>query len=465
MLNSSADSLLTLINDILDFSKIEARKLTLDEVDFNLRDNLDETLKPLAVRAHQKGLELACQVAPDVPDELVGDPGRLRQIVVNLLGNAIKFTERGEVRVRVESQAPAEGKVCLHFAVADTGIGIPADKQRRTFEAFEQADGSTTRQYGGTGLGLAISSQVVEMMGGRICVESEVGQASTFRFTAWFGLGCAEVAPQPRLVTRHVAWEWRTKLHVLLAEDNAVNRALVLRLLEKRGHAVRAATNGRETLNVLERSGFRGFDLVLMDVQMPEMDGFEATAAIRAHEKATGAHLAIIAMTAHAMKGDRERCLAAGMDGYVSKPIRAQELWEAIARLVRTRTERVGEGGTKAQPTEVLDRQQVLACFEGNKQLLAESIGLFLDDCPKLLAAMREAVARQDAEALERTAHTLKGSLGYFAAGGALETAQRVETMGRNRDFHQAAQATMRLEKEIEHLRPALVNLGREVTL
>jgi signal transduction histidine kinase/ligand-binding sensor domain-containing protein/ActR/RegA family two-component response regulator len=333
---TSADSLLTIINDILDFSKIEAGKLELDPVDFDLREFLDATVKTHVVAAHRKGLELTCRVQPDVPDALVGDPGRLRQIVNNLVGNAIKFTARGEILVEVsiaggEPQVAAALKatdVELRLAVTDTGIGISAEKQRLIFEPFSQADTSITRQYGGTGLGLTISSRLVAIMGGRLSVESAIGRGSTFWFTTRLGHQSASLknrarVPPPQRVTERVD----RPLRVLLAEDNPVNRLLAIRLLEKRGHSVAVAGNGREALDATEQ---RIFDVVLMDLEMPEMSGLEATVAIRRREQRTGMRIPIIAMTAHAMIGDRERCLGVGMDGYVSKPVRADELYAAL---------------------------------------------------------------------------------------------------------------------------------------
>jgi len=480
MVNASAHSLVTIVNDILDFSKIEAGRLILDPIEFNLRDNLEETTKTLALKAHEKGLELICDVRPGVPETVVGDPTRLRQIVVNLLGNAIKFSERGEVVLQVEagsgasapstlpSSPASESEVMLHFVVSDTGIGIPLEKQKRIFDSFSQADGSTTRKYGGTGLGLSISSRLVEMMEGRMWVESEVGRGSRFHFTARLPiapvrprqtepvgkplltgllmlvvddnatnrraladtlgrwgiqaataengaeaiallrardttepfhlmlvdanmaemdgfeliervrqdtalvpptilmltsggqrgdaarcreLGVAAYLTKPvgqselreallrvlgtksahgqarDLVTRHSLREGRRALRILLAEDNLVNQRLAVHLLERRGHTVTVASNGRDALAAMQK---QSFDLLLTDVQMPEMDGLEVAAAIRQLEKGTGTHLPLVAITAHAMKGDRERCLAAGMDGYISKPIRAEELFEAI---------------------------------------------------------------------------------------------------------------------------------------
>jgi PAS domain S-box-containing protein len=469
MVKSSADSLLELINTILDFSKIEAGKLELESIEFNLRDTLEPTLKTLALRAHEKSLELNYQVRPDVPETLVGDPGALRQIIANLVGNAIKFTEHGEVNVRVERESEEERRACLHFRVQDTGIGIPVGSQTRIFEAFAQADTSTTRRYGGTGLGLTISRRLVEMMGGRIWLESTPGKGSAFHFTVWLGRGdqTKQATPEPasldglavlvvddNLTNRRILEEmltaWRMKpalaesarnamsslekalgagvpfplvlvdanmpevdgfalveqirrnpglkgaiimmltsasqsgdiarcrelgvaahltkpigqselldailhavggklqaaapasqpdplrepprgLRILLAEDNHVNQILAVRLLEKRGHHVQVAGDGREALAKLKTGDF---DLVLMDVQMPVMGGFEATAAIREMEKGTGRHIPIVALTAHAIKGDRERCLAAGMDGYVEKPIHPEELFEQFEALI-----------------------------------------------------------------------------------------------------------------------------------
>ena len=472
MVRSSADSLLIVINDILDFSKVEVGKLELDEQDFSLRESLSETLKTLGMRAATKGLELTCHILADTPDALVGDAGRLRQVLVNLVGNALKFTARGEVVLRVGLESKSLDVVELHFAVTDTGIGVPAGKLQSIFQPFEQADGSSTRRYGGTGLGLAISSRLVALMNGWIWAESEIGAGSTFHFTARFGISSQPwLGRQPRsalplrdlpvlivddnATNRRVLYEmlchWRMRptaadgglaalselqravalgspfplvlldaqmpdmdgftlaerirqtpalagatimmlssadlpgdtarcralgiatyltkpikqselldailtvmghgavaipdmvrlnaptpgpagqLRVLVAEDNAVNQRLAMRLLEKRGHHVVVRGNGRDAVAALNDAPF---DVVLMDVQMPEMDGFEATAAIRAQEQQTGVHVPIIAMTAHAMKGDEERCLQSGMDGYVSKPIQPDTLFEAIDRVL-----------------------------------------------------------------------------------------------------------------------------------
>jgi PAS domain S-box-containing protein len=334
MVDSSAHALLTVINDILDFSKIEARKLELDCVDFDLRENLEATTKTFEMPAQRKGLELVCRIRPEVPARVRGDAFRLRQVLTNLLGNALKFTERGQVALEVASDPPDQDSVTLHFAVRDTGIGIPREKQQLVFHPFSQADSSTTRRYGGTGLGLTISARLVEMMGGRIWVESEAGQGSRFHFTARLDLAQAVEQARPVDVPRRAVDDHardRRALRILVAEDNRVNQILIVRLLEKRGHATVVAGNGREALAALEK---QPFDVVLMDMQMPEMDGFEAVTIIRQRENGTGAHQPIIAITAHAMKGDRERCLAVGMDRYVSKPVRAEELFEAIDALI-----------------------------------------------------------------------------------------------------------------------------------
>ena len=334
MVKASADSLLTIINDILDFSKIEAGKLEVESVDFKLRQTIEPILKTLGLRAHQKGLELNSFVAPDVPDSLVGDPSRLGQVLVNLLGNAVKFTDKGEVNLMVQRDSAEQGLVDLHFSVQDTGIGIPPEKLSCVFEAFTQADGSTARRFGGTGLGLTISRQLAQMMDGRLWAESVPGQGSTFHFTARFDLSRfshpEENGEDP--ASRNALREEQESLRILVAEDNVVNQVLARRFLEKHGHRVVVARNGHEAIARIE---VERFDLVLMDVQMPELDGLEATMVIRVKEKITGAHLPIVAMTAHAMQGDQKRCIAAGMDGYVSKPLNMKELMSVVRTVLR----------------------------------------------------------------------------------------------------------------------------------
>jgi CheY-like chemotaxis protein len=330
---SSTDSLLTVVNDILDFSKIEAGKLDLDMVSFRLRARIEDTVKLVAVPARRKGLNVRCDIGPDVPEFVVGDPTRLGQILLNLTGNAIKFTEHGEVAVEVSVLALETDKVAVEFAVRDTGIGIPLDKQQTIFEAFSQADGSMTRRFGGTGLGLTISARLVAMMGGTLRVESRPGRGSCFRFTAHMQVDNRQVSPAPAAAPAMAAQPSHA-LRILLAEDNAVNQKLAVRILEKHGHRVTVAANGREALEALVRDQF---DAILMDVQMPEMNGLEAAAAIRRNERGTGRHIPIVAMTAHAMKGDREQCLQSGMDDYLSKPIRPQELLVMLSLTVERR--------------------------------------------------------------------------------------------------------------------------------
>jgi len=321
IVKSSADALLTIINDILDFSKIEAGKLDLDQSDFKFHETIAELMKVMGLKARQKGLVLTLDAASDIPEALKGDSGRLRQILVNLLGNAVKFTHQGEIVLRVIRDAVStQDDVVLQFSVSDTGVGIPHDRLESIFEPFTQADGSTTRTYGGTGLGLTISAQLINLMGGRLWVESEVGRGSTFHFTAHFLPVNAEGALAAPRGVRPLSAS-RKAGRVLVVDDNKVNQLIAKRLLEKSGNTVMVADNGRQALAILDDAAVAGFDCVLMDVQMPEMDGLQCTALIREKERTTGLHLPIIAMTAHAMKEDEIRCLAAGMDGYLSKPL------------------------------------------------------------------------------------------------------------------------------------------------
>lgn len=597
-IQGSADGLLTLVNDLLDFSKIEARKLQLERAAFNLRDALEDTMRVLAPRADQKGLELACDIHRDVPDALVGDALRLRQVVINLVGNAIKFTERGEVVLQVEMESCRDRIAQLRFSITDTGIGVPPDKQALIFEAFSQADSSTTRRYGGTGLGLAISAQLVELMGGKISVESQPGLGSTFHFSARFEVQQTGMETQParwrtlsdlpvlivddnatnRRILEELFTNWRMRsvavesgatalatledslrvgrpfavalldghmpdmdgftlaerisrdrrfadtklvmltsasqpedvgrcrklgisahltkpikqselfdviittigetagkkllsgreskrprrgqrsLHVLVAEDNPVNQLLAKRILKKLSHHVTVVSNGREALSAVQA---RNFDLVAMDVQMPEMDGLDATAAIRNWEKTAGTHVLILAMTAHAMKGDRERCLASGMDGYVSKPIRIGELDRAIAQLLGSSRSAGRPPLEQTREDGVMDPAALLAGVDGNRRLLRELVRLFMADCPKHLAEIKEAVQRGDTEALRVAAHTLKGSIGNFTAKRAFAAAQRLETIGRNGNLDRADDARISLESELMYLTESLTRLTR----
>jgi signal transduction histidine kinase/CheY-like chemotaxis protein/HPt (histidine-containing phosphotransfer) domain-containing protein len=601
IVKASADSLLNILNDILDFSKIEAGKLLLDPAPFALREHLGTTMKTLALRAHQKGLELAYAVHPDVPDLVYGDAGRLRQILVNLVGNAIKFTEQGEVVVNIQPvaalpTATSEGQeiMTLRFAVRDTGIGIPQDKQQRILEPFVQADGSTTRTYGGTGLGLAISKRLVELMDGQFWIASEVGRGSTFSFTislpVWpisetaaqtvseiavcnlpvlvvddnatnrrilqemlsrwqmrptmvesgqqalarltqaraqsqpFALvlldahmpemdgftvathiqqdralagttilmlssadlssdaaRCREVGIAQYLmkpITQAELWDailmalgsathihavqptialpveqaHRQSLRILLAEDNRVNQQVVLRMLEKQGHTVVVVGDGQAALTALAQTPF---DLVLMDIQMPVLDGLAATAAIRAQEQTQGTHVPIIAMTAHAMRGDRERCLAAGMDGYVTKPLKAADLAAAIAQLRPT----AAPPHTPAS-TPPVDVSAALRSVERDQGLLEDLFVAFQQDYPKQLAEIEDALGTGDATRTAQIAHSLKGAVGYFGTQRASALAAQLEALGRRAELEGAAAVVQELEQELARISAFIAETG-----
>jgi PAS domain S-box-containing protein len=460
----SAGSLMNVINDLLDFAKIEAGKLDLHTEPFLLRDGLDLVLKALALRAHKKGLELSCRVAADVPDALVGDPNRLWQIVVNLVGNAIKFTERGGATLHIDVLAQTAQEAALHFTVTDTGIGIPADKLRRIFQPFEQAEPSTTRKYEGTGLGLAIASQLIALMGGRIWVESTVGKGSTFHFTVRCGLASSmvnttagsatETDGQRRMPLQSVATRAPARcLRVLVAEDNAINQVLTQELLTQRGHEVRLANNGLEALSAWKEGSV---DVLLLDVQMPGMSGFEVATQIRAEEQKTGGHLRIVALTARAMKGDRERCLEAGMDGYLSKPIQLEDLFAMVEGV----EERAGDT-IFASPvfSEPFDREALLARLRGNTALLKQMAKIFLEASPQWLEEIRSAIARGDAHQVGETAHVLKGSVGHFEAAAAVAAASRLETMGRANNLTEADAVLKDLENSLSPLCTALAQL------
>jgi CheY-like chemotaxis protein len=464
VVRDSGKSLLTLINDILDFSKIEAGKLDLDSADFSLRHGIGELVKMVGARAKQKGLELSSQIPPEVPDTLVGDPGRLRQILTNLVDNAMKFTENGGIVIKVEKESESEKDVRLHFSVADTGIGIPQEKQQLIFEAFTQADNSTTRKYGGTGLGLSISSRLVKLMGGEIWVESEAKRGSVFHFTARFGV---QKHPAKRAITQidsdyalpaTSGREPRQDLLILLVEDNSINQILAQRLIRKRGHNIVVASSGREALAALE---IEHFDLILMDIQMPEMSGLEVTEAIRRKEKETGEHIPIIATTASAMKEDKEKCLEAGMDAYLSKPIDRDALYETIDKLTR-HTKKTGPGGKDASHDPVFDRTAVLESLDGDSELLHEIAGIFLQQCPKHMDKIREAISKQNPKLLERSAHALKGAAANLMASGVVEAASKLEEIGRAGSAAGSKYALQSLALELEKLQSVLAEFEKE---
>jgi two-component system, sensor histidine kinase and response regulator len=602
MVKNSSDSLLQVINDILDFSKIEAGKLDLDPVRFKLRDILQDSVKSLSIRAAQKRLELACHVENNVPDDLFGDAVRLRQVILNLVGNALKFTEHGEIILKVTIEEVLESEISLQFSIRDTGVGIPQGKQASIFESFTQADGSMSRRYGGTGLGLTISNRLVAMMGGKIWVESEVGKGSVFHFTSSFRLvDDGQKQPQPpvdvswdnlpvlvvddnetnRRILLEMLQQWGMKptladsgksalvaldavkdmpgafplilidahmpemdgftlaerivampqfressvvmltsagapadarlcrdlglaayltkpvgqselldvisntlsgsnkwtrrnspesvralprahrsLRVLLAEDNVVNQKLAVLLLQRRGHSVTVASDGRQALAAIEA---QHFDVCLMDIQMPEMNGLEATAAIRARERGTGRHLTIIAMTAHAIKGDREVCLGAGMDGYLSKPVRAEDLFQQIEAFVPGNRAIESPVPAVTKQDAPFDEAAFLARMGGDQDGCAQIAEAFFVECPGLLSGLRTALRRKDGPELARLAHGLKGAISNFTSGAAFHSCVRLEQLAKEADLYLASDAFKRLEKDLSVLLNALKQFAGSV--
>ncbi|PAY18363.1 hypothetical protein CKO51_16840 [Rhodopirellula sp. SM50] len=601
MVKDSADALLRLLNDILDFSKIEAGKLALEATHFNLRDCIGKTGQTLGIRAADKSLELHCRIDPKLPEHLLGDAGRLRQIIVNLAGNAIKFTSEGEVVINVAEEDRFDDQVRLHVSVSDTGIGIAPEHQKNVFGVFEQADSSITRKFGGTGLGLAISSQLVAMMGGRIWLESELGKGTTFHFTCEFGLGSPQPTAPPidrsaleglttlvvddnltnRRILEEILTNWKmqpktvesgaaalselaqatadgrpyqlvlldammpemdgfelakrihadqhidrctlvmissaarpgdadrcrelgilrymtkpvvqselletlldvfgeqaaqdrasqrdavdqtepsTGLKILLAEDGLVNQRVAVGLLQMRGHFVTIANNGKEAVDAVRNERY---DVVLMDVQMPEMDGLEATVAIRELEKPNGRHTPIIAMTAAAMKGDREKCLQVGMDGYISKPIDPEQLSSTLQQISPSESSPAADVTTPAAPpesTDVIDLEFAQTRIPGGAQGVKEVAQLLIDECPKMIHEIREGLANQDANQVRRGAHTLKGSADWFAAKRVVATAKRLENHAHDGDLDSASTVLPELEAEVRQLVDAVKELTK----
>jgi CheY-like chemotaxis protein/HPt (histidine-containing phosphotransfer) domain-containing protein len=435
---------LAIIGDILDFSKIDSRKLVLAREPLALRAVMQDVLDTVQVTASEKQLTLGMDVVAEVPDALVGDALRLRQVLLNLIGNAIKFTQSGEIRMRADIVSRLPGEVCLHFAVIDTGIGIPRDKQELVFEAFAQADGTAARRFGGTGLGLSISARLVELMGGDIWVESEVGRGSAFRFTANFGLPGAVEAKPP------AAPEEIRPVTVLVAEDEQVHRELVAHLLRSRGHHVVTARNGREALVELARQPVQ---IVLLDLQMPEMDGFQLADTIRAWEKTQGGHLPLVAMTASVMSSDLERCHAAGIDEALIKPIARERLFRMVESLAAAAEPSV------QPPPELAGRAAFLEGLGNDAGLARRLVDLFLQDSGRLVDEISGAIAGRDGQRLRRAAHTLKGSVNNFPAGAARDAAARMEVIGLDGDFDGAAEVLPLLRKEIDRLRELLPSL------
>jgi PAS domain S-box-containing protein len=460
LVKSSAEALLSLVTDVLDFSKYEAGKLGLDCVEFSVRTLLREVLRPLALRASVSGLVFESGVDDPVPDALVGDPTRIGQVLRSLVGNAIKFTNAGKVSVRVHAESMQGSRVILSFSVADTGIGIPREMHRLIFEPFTQADGSTSRKYGGTGLGLSISAGIVELMDGKIWVESEPGEGSTFYFTIALELPTKEPTADGALAAHGKPDSAKRKMRILVAEDNSVNQRLAARVLEREGHSVTIAGSGQEAVDLFEE---RPFDLILMDVQMPGLDGLQATSRIRDRERGSARHVPIVAMTAQAAESDRLRCLESGMDAYVTKPVHIPALLKMIESVSgggkSVNAELAGEGSQVEAQLRQLDEALALSRVGGDVELLKEVIGLFLSDYPTTFEKIKCAVAASDATALEHSAHSLKGSVSTFGAGRAFEAAFVLEKQGRTGDLRDAQHGLHELEHALEALRPELESL------
>ena len=423
----SADLLLVLLNDLLDCAKIESGKLQLEARPFGLRDALDQITRVLTVRAREKGIGYSCRVSPDVPDGLFGDRVRLQQVLLNLGGNGVKFTQRGEVAVTVSAASQDAAQVNLEFAVRDTGIGItPADLEQ-LFRPFTQADASMTRRFGGTGVGLSIASSLVGMMGGRIAVESEPGQGSTFHFTIRLPLAKEPISERE---FPSVSLAATSTLRILVVEDNPANQKLAAFILKERGHMVDIAENGRHGLDMAQRNQY---DVIMMDVQMPLMDGLEATKAIRAREDGR-CRVPIIAVTAHAMEEDRQRCLAAGMDGYLSKPIDAQEMFTLMERLASRAGPPAPGPSTKpaTAAVPVFDPALALKQCMNSADVLSEMVQCFYDELDTLFPQMKAALQSGDLVEVGRLGHRLKGTIVYLGAEPATQAAERVAHYSRH---------------------------------
>ncbi|WP_395749795.1 ATP-binding protein [Prosthecobacter sp.] len=460
MLKHSADSLLELLNDILDFSKIEAGRMELDSHEFDLNEIVTEVAQAMGVRAFQKRLVLLHNLSPEVPARLIGDDGRLRQILINLIGNAIKFTHKGGVTIEVSVESETADLVTLHFKINDTGIGIADEMQESIFEAFTQAETSTSRRYGGTGLGLAICRDLIALMQGRIWVESKPGAGSTFHFNAVFGRtsGISIKPKSPRIepvVTAH------SSMKVLIVEDGHINQLVGARMLEKRGHTVTLASTGRESIELVKKETF---DAILMDVHMPGINGYEATAKIRQGEKDTGRHVPIIAMTANAMKGDRELCLAAGMDDYISKPLRSAELFQVVEQFARRASAQEPGSAAADQASTTGSRKTEEPPFDlaefrestGDEKLMRKLVAIFSEDSQKYLRKAEKALAAGKAKPLYEAAHSLKGMLGVYAAKKALNLTAELCEYSHAEDLKGAQLMYDQLKKECALLGDAL---------
>ena len=482
MIKASSESLLNLINDILDISRIEEGKLELEQLSFDLVETVEKTIAFLSLPAHEKGLDLSYSIDRDLPANLLGDPFRLRQVLVNLVGNAIKFTEEGYVKLSIsraamptESGKNKQGQVNLHFSIADTGTGIPRDSLDLLFKSFTQIDGTMSRTHEGAGLGLAISKNLVQMMGGQIWVDSQPGHGSIFHFTAVFEEAEAPQAAQGEPETAAVSGPGQQGiqcqrsggfsiseqlLNILLVEDKPMNRKLARVLLEKKGWKVTEAADGKEAVSVITLSPGR-FDLILMDVQMPEMDGLEATRLIREQEQQEKKRTPVIAMTAHALKGDRERFLEAGMDNYISKPIQAEDLYSSVARVTgKVAQQEIGSCADeneanpgKEQPALPEDLDRMLNQVAGDTSLLEELFTLFLEDSRQDIPLLKKSVEQKDPEEIVRLAHGLKGELGNLGVRKAAELARQMEKQAKEGDLENITGTIGQLEQEIQFLK------------
>ena len=442
---TSSNALLSLINDVIEFSELEAGQLDLEEQAFNLSEPLNRTIEIMSPRASDKALDLSVTVEANVPKQLIGDSNRLRQILANLVANAIKFTERGGVNVRVDAENIRDRELDLHWRVSDTGIGIPADRHELIFEPFQQADTSATRRFGGLGMGLALAKQLVKLMGGRIWVESEPGKGSTFHFSVKMKAQ-PQVAQAPTVMSG--ARTWPRSLRILVAEDSPTNQLIAKSSLTKAGHVITLASNGLEAVKAYESSRApdgQVFDLVLMDVAMPEMDGLDATRTIREREQKLGGHIAIVAMTAFATKEYQIKCIESGMDAYVTKPVRTEELNRVIEPLM---TKPIEIQPAQAQPAPV-NLREALEVVGEDVDILRDAVASSLAEVPAQLQALKDAMSNQDAKMVEAKAHRLKGVMANLGGLMAREVGQRLETMGEQGNLAGGTDVVGTFEKEI----------------
>ncbi|NTW81545.1 MAG: response regulator, partial [Geobacteraceae bacterium] len=462
-IKDSADSLMMIINDILDFSKIEAGKFTLEQKPFALRKTVESCLGALLVRGDEKGLTIRLNVDHVVPTCLIGDSGRLRQILTNLVGNAIKFCHQGQVTIDVGLASQEQDEIVLAVRVTDTGIGIAEEACQRIFNQFEQADSSTTRKFGGTGLGLAISKKLVELMNGKIWVESQLGVGSCFYFTARFLLGNEELLAPDKEVELASSQPLQAPLEILVADDVEINRALVQAILEPQGHRITFAENGRQALEACES---KSFDIVLMDIQMPEMDGLQAARAIREYERAICCNktVPIVAMTAFAGNEDRQICLDAGMDDYLTKPIKPTQLLQLLNKISDHPLKSVEVPEADASPATlpslpVFAENELLERLGGRSEMIPRFVGLFCKGVLPQLEGLALAVAAEDADEVRRHAHAIKGSAGNIAALRMHHTAEMMEIAAKEGDLAEAPQRLAELQLEYREFEEAIGSL------